>query len=72
MHGVGELERPPCKTLIPPFLHHEKEHNGPVMFHVDSPQQHIQEDAMHLALSKEKNGSDSPMSSNSDVAPRQQ
>ena len=28
VHGVGELEQPPCRTWIPPSLCHEKDHNA--------------------------------------------
>ena len=39
--GVGELEGPPCKTLIPPSLRHEEKHDGMVMMYEDSSQGHI-------------------------------
>ena len=65
-------ERPPCKTLITPSLHHEEEGDGFIMMHEDSPQGNIQEDATYPKLSKEKDGSDSPIYSDSDAASRRQ
>ena len=67
VHGVGELEWPPCKTPIPPSLHHEEDHNDLVVLHMDPKQCHVQQDA---TLSKENDRSDSPMSFKTDAAPR--
>ena len=39
--GVGELERPPCRTLISPSSRHEEEDDGLIMMHENSPQGHI-------------------------------
>ena len=70
-HRIGELELPLCRCPIPPSLRHEEKHHGLVMMHVDSLQRHIQEEKTHLTLSKEKEGSESCMSFDSDVDPRQ-
>ena len=69
--GIGEMERPPHRTLISHYLYHEEEYDGMIMMHKNSPQGHIQEDATCLVLSKNKDGRNSSMSLDSDVAPRQ-
>ena len=38
LHEVEELERPPCRTPVPPPLRHEEEDDEIIMIHEDSHQ----------------------------------
>ena len=68
--GEEEVERPPHETPHPPPSCHGKEEEVLNKMHEDTPHQGIRESARIPALSQEKEGSDSPITSDSDVAPR--
>ena len=72
MTGEEEAERPPHGTPNPPPSCHGKEKEVLNKMHEDTPHQGIQESALIPALSQEKEGSDSPITSDSDAAPRRQ
>ena len=64
-------ERPPCGTPQVPPSCHAQEDEGSINMHEDTPHQPILDDALYLTLSQEKEESESPITSDSDAAPRQ-
>ena len=68
--GEEKAERPPHGTPNPPPSCHGKEEEVLNKMHEDTPHQGIRQSAPLPALSQEKEGSDSPITSDSDVAPR--
>ena len=65
-------ERPPFGTPQVPPSWHAQEGEGPINMHEDTPHQCILEGALYPTLSQEKEGSESPITSDSDTAPRRQ
>ena len=70
MTKEGGAEQPPCGTMNLPLSCHAKEDEGLNKMHKDTPRQGIQGSAPYPPLSQEKEGSDSPLTSDSDAAPR--
>ena len=64
-------ERPPRGNSNPPPSCHDKEDEGLNKKHEDFPHQGILESAPYPTLSQEKEESESPITCNSDAAPRQ-
>ena len=63
-------EWPPCGTPQVPPSCHAQEDEGPINMHEDTPHQPILDGAPYPILSQEKEGSESPITSDSDAAPR--
>ena len=63
-------ERPPCGSPQVPPSCHAQEDERPNNMHEDTPHQPILEGAPYPTLSQEKEGSESPITSDSDAAPR--
>ena len=63
-------KRPPCGTPNLPLSCHEEGDEGLINMHEDTSQQRILENAPYPLLSQEKEGSESPITSDSDAAPR--
>ena len=70
MKEEAGAERPPCGTLNLPPSCHEEEDEGQIKMHEDTPQQGILENALYPLLFKEKEGSESPITFDSDPAAR--
>ena len=68
--GEEEAVRPLHETMDPPPSRHNKEEEVLNKMHEDTPHQGIRQSAPLPALSQEKEGSDSPITSDSDAAPR--
>ena len=65
-------KRPPCGTPQVPPSCHAQEDEGPINMHEDTPHQPILDGAPYPTLSQEKEGSQPPITSDSDVAPWRQ
>ena len=63
------VEQPPCGTPQVPPSCHAQENEGPINMQEDTPHQPILDGAPYPTLSQEKEGSESLITSDSDVAP---
>ena len=63
-------ERPPHGTPQVPPSCHAQEDEGPINMHEDTPHQPVLDGASYPTLSQEKEGSESPITYDSDATPR--